>query len=87
MRKPANHERSNQHTPGAEGSLAALQNHLGNRALQRLLAQRSGDGAFDLDDATASRINQSRGGGQALNTSIQQKMGESMDTDFNDVSM
>lgn len=62
-----------------------LQNHLGNAAIQRLLAQRSGDGAFDLDDATASRINQSRGGGQSLDTSIQKKMGESMGADFSGV--
>lgn len=60
--------------------------HLGNRAIQRLLAQRSGgDGAFDLDDATASRINRARGGGQALDTSVQAKMGESMGADFSGV--
>lgn len=60
-------------------------NNLSNRALQRLLAQRSGAGAFDLDEATASRINSARGGGQALDTSIQTKMGESMGTDFSGV--
>jgi hypothetical protein len=43
-----------------------MQNRLGNRAIQRLLAQRTGDSAFDLDDATAGRINRARGGGQAL---------------------
>lgn len=59
--------------------------HLGNGALQRLLAQRSSDGAFDLDDATASRINRARGGGQALDTSVQAKMGESMGADFSGV--
>jgi hypothetical protein len=66
-------------------TLSTLQNHLGNRAIQRLLAQRSGDGAFDLDDATAGRINRARGGGQALDTSIQAKMGESMGADFSGV--
>ncbi|MEZ4728412.1 MAG: DUF4157 domain-containing protein [Caldilineaceae bacterium] len=60
--------------------------HLGNRAIQRLLAQRSGgDGAFDLDDATTGRINRARGGGQALDTSVQAKMGESMGADFSGV--
>ncbi len=59
--------------------------HLSNRTIQRLLAQRSGDGAFELDDATAGRINSARGGGQTLDTSIQAKMGESMDTDFSGV--
>lgn len=69
----------------AVGSVAAVSSHLGNAAVQRLLAQRSGDGAFDLDDATASRINQSRGGGHSLDTSIQKKMGEKMGADFSDV--
>lgn len=63
--------------------------HLSNRAIQRLLAQRNsnngGDGAFDLDDATAGRINRARGGGQALDTSLQAKMGESMGADFSGV--
>lgn len=67
------------------GSAVAVSGHLGNAAVQRLLAQRSGDGAFDLDDATASRINHSRGGGQSLDTSIQKKMGESMGADFSSV--
>ena len=58
----------------------------GNAAIQRLLAQRSsGDGAFDLDEATASRINNARGGGQTLDSSIQTKMGESMGADFSGV--
>ena len=70
-------------TRGAD--LAVLTNHLGNRALQRLIAQRSGDGAFDLDDATAGRINSARGSGQSLDTTLQTKMGESMGADFSDV--
>lgn len=65
--------------------LTALQNHLGNSAIQRLLAQRSGDGAFDLDDATASRINAARGGGQALDGAVQTQMSQSMGTDFSGV--
>src|SRR3712207_7180765 len=47
-------------------SVLHLQQTVGNQAVQRLLAQRSGDGAFDLDEDTASRINQARGGGAAL---------------------
>jgi hypothetical protein len=69
----------------SSGAKLPLHHHLGNRALQRLLAQRSGDGAFDLDDATAGRINRARGGGQALDTSVQAKMGESMGADFSGV--
>lgn len=68
------------------GNSNAIAEHLSNRSIQRLLAQRSGgDGAFDLDDATASRINSARGGGQALDSSIQTKMGESMGADFSGV--
>jgi hypothetical protein len=59
--------------------------HLGNSAIQRLLAQRSGDGAFDLDDATASRINAARGGGQALDGAVQTQMSQSMGADFRGV--
>jgi len=59
--------------------------YLSNRAIQRLLAQRSGDGTFDLDDATAGRINRARGGGQALDAAIQTKMGEAMGADFSPV--
>lgn len=60
--------------------------HLGNGAIQRLLAQRSGgDGAFDLDDATANRINQARGSGQAIDGTVQKQMGGSMGTDFSHV--
>lgn len=70
---------------GADAGMPLVINQMGNGAIQRLLAQRSGDGAFDLDDATAGRINRARGGGQALDTSIQAKMGESMGADFSGV--
>ncbi|MEZ4683781.1 MAG: DUF4157 domain-containing protein [Caldilineaceae bacterium] len=70
----------------AQPPLTTLQNHVGNAAVQRLLAQRSGgDGAFDLDDTTASRINASRGNGQALDSTVQTQMGQSMGTDFSGV--
>jgi len=64
---------------------AKLQNPLSNRAIQRLLAQRSSDGAFDLDDATANRINQACSGGQALDGTVQTQMSESMGTNFSGV--
>lgn len=67
-------------------TLSALQNHLGNAAIQRLLAQRSGgDGAFDLDEATAGRINAARSGGQALDGPVQTQMSQSMGADFSGV--
>ncbi len=35
-------------------TLSTLQTHLGNAAVQRLLGQCSGDGAFDLDGVTTA---------------------------------
>ena len=66
-------------------ALARLQQQIGNRAVQRLLAQRSGDGSFELDEGTVSRINQERSGGQPLEGGLQKDMGESMDHDFSGV--
>jgi len=65
--------------------LVALQNHLGNAAVQRLLAQRSGNGPTELDDTTAARINSARGGGQALDGAVQTRMSEAMGADFSGV--
>lgn len=74
--------------PGADLSgLAQLQNQVGNRAVQRMLAQRSGDGAFELDDGTAGRINQVRGQGRPLDSATQEQMGAAMDQDFSGVQV
>ena len=71
---------SMQHT-----SFSHSQIHIGNTALQRLLAQRTGDAPFDLDDATAGRIHRARSGGQALDGTVQAQMGEAMGHDFSGV--
>lgn len=71
-------------TAGA-AEILHLQQQVGNRAVQRLIAQRKGDGSFQLDDDTASRINQARGGGQALDSDVQQQMSASMGHDFSGV--
>lgn len=65
--------------------LARLQQQIGNRAVQRLLAQRSGDGSFEIDEGTVSRINQERSGGQPLEGGVQKEMSASMDHDFSGV--
>lgn len=65
--------------------LASLQQLVGNRAVQRLLAQRSGDGPFELDDDTAGRINRERGGGQPLDTALQKQASASMGHDLSGV--
>lgn len=67
--------------------LVTFQQQIGNRAVQRLLAQRSGDGPFDLDNETADRINRERGGGQSLDSTVQTKMSDATGQDFSDVKV
>lgn len=59
--------------------------NIGNTALQRLLAQRAGDAAFDLDDAAAGRIHRARSGGQALDGAVQAQMSDALGHDFSGV--
>lgn len=65
--------------------LASLQQLIGNRAVQRLLAQRSGDGPFELDDDTGGRINRERGSGQPLDTALQKQASKTMGRDLSGV--
>lgn len=66
-------------------SFRVLHSNIGNRALQRLLAQRAADTPTDLDDDTTTRINQARSGGQSLDTAIQKQMSQAMSHDFSGV--
>ena len=66
-------------------ALTQLQRQIGNRAVQRLLAQRAGDGAFELDEATQARINRERGGGQPLDDAAQTNMSETLGQDLSAV--
>ena len=68
-----------------KAALTSLQQTIGNQAVQRLLAQRSGDQPFDLDDDTAGRIGRERGGGQPLDGGVQAQMGEAVGADFSGV--
>jgi hypothetical protein len=73
---------------GPSGDVAgvlSLQRTAGNQAVQRLLAQRSEDGSFDLDQATTQRINQARGGGQPLDQAVQTQLSQAMGHDFSAV--
>jgi hypothetical protein len=74
-----------QYPGGARTPLENLQQTVGNRAVQRLIAQRQGDGAFGLDDETAGRINSARGGGQALDPGLAAGMGQTMGHNFQGV--
>lgn len=76
------------HDPGGTpraADLTSLQQQVGNQAVQRLLVQRSGEGPFELDDAVAGRINRERGGGQPLDSGVQEKMAGTMGQEFDDV--
>ena len=70
---------------GETSPLASLQQTVGNRAVQRLLAQRKGDGAFGLDDETAGRINSARGSGKAPDPGVAEGMGQTMGHNFGGV--
>jgi hypothetical protein len=70
---------------GSEPSLSSLQRRAGNRAVQRLIVQRSGEGAHELEDETAARINRERGGGQPLNEGAATRMSETTGYDVSDV--
>jgi hypothetical protein len=67
--------------------LVHLQQQVGNRAIQRLLAQRSESGPSEVDDETAERINQKRGGGQPLDSAVQQQMSSSTGEDYSQVKV
>jgi hypothetical protein len=64
-----------------------LQRKIGNRAVQRLVGpQRSGGGgAFELDEATAGRINRERGGGRPLDGALQERVSQATGYDMRGV--
>lgn len=77
-----------EYDPGRQPPLVALQNQVGNAAVQRLIAQastRGNDGPTELDEETATRIQRARGGGRPLDDGLQTKMGDAMGQDFGDV--
>ncbi|MCL6429562.1 MAG: DUF4157 domain-containing protein [Anaerolineae bacterium] len=65
--------------------LAALQQQIGNQAVARLLAQRSGEAPAELDDGTAARINRARGEGQPLDGAIGSELGAAFGHDLSGV--
>lgn len=65
--------------------LTALQRQIGNRAVARLLAQRSGEAPTELDDETAARINRARGEGQPLDSTIGSELGAAFGHDLSGV--
>ena len=68
-------------------ALTQMQRTVGNAAVQRFLAQRSGAGSAELDDDTASAINGRRGGGSQLDAGMAAKAGGVMGQDFSGVKV
>jgi len=86
QRKPSD-KQSDRGTQAGASNLANLQQQVGNRAVQLLVAQRSGGGqdAYTLDERTAGRIKQERGGGQPMEDGVQGEMSQAMGRDLGDV--
>ena len=91
-RKPE-HKSSGKHHAGGDtasaAGLATLQQQVGNRAVQRLVAQRRDDGIAQtggqLGEEVAERIERTQNGGQPLEEGMQQRMGEATGQDFGNV--
>jgi len=82
--KEGKEQRSTDGTASSPG-MAGLHHAIGNQAVQRLIAQRNGQGPTELDQETAGRIDRARSGGQTLDPSVQEEMGEAMGYDFGEV--
>jgi hypothetical protein len=66
--------------------LSDIQQQVGNRGVQRLIAQRrGGEAPFDVEDETAGRISRELGGGQPLDSAIAARMGEATGHDLSGV--
>ncbi|RPI31617.1 MAG: DUF4157 domain-containing protein [Chloroflexota bacterium] len=78
-------EQTRTEAPLNKAPLESLQQTIGNRAVQRLLAQRRGEAPAELDDETANRVNSARGGGQPLDDSVRTGMESAFGTDFSGV--
>ncbi len=82
--KEGKEQRSTDGTASSPG-VAGLHHAIGNQAVQRLIAQRNAHGPTELDQETAGRIDRARSGGQTLDRSVQEEMGEAMGYDFGGV--
>jgi hypothetical protein len=67
--------------------ITRMQQTLGNDAVQRYLAQRSGEGGAEIDEETTASIQDERGRGHKLNEDVAQEAGEAMGQDFSDVTV
>jgi hypothetical protein len=68
-------------------SLIGLQKIAGNKAVQRLIIQGQSSGSSELDDETINRINQERGQGQSLDSTVQTQMSQALGMNFGHVDV
>jgi hypothetical protein len=71
--------------PLTNNNVTRMQQTVGNTTVQRILAQRSGDGQAEVDDDVANNIHSQRGGGQTINADIAAKAGGVMGHDLSNV--
>ncbi len=65
--------------------LQQLHQTVGNQVVQRLVIQRSGEGAFELDEEISQRIQAERSGGETLDAEVQSSLAEKFGEDFSGV--
>ena len=93
MIKPVHHELKtlakgiDNKPEGLESSLENLQRQIGNRAVQRLLVQRSSQEPAELDEETEDRINRERSSGQPLDSQVQSQMEKTTGQDLSGVQV
>ncbi len=71
--------------PLTDNSVTRMQQTVGNTAVQRIIAQRSGEGQAEVDDEIANNIHSQRSGGHNLDEDIAAKAGSVMGQDFSNV--
>ena len=71
----------------SEPALVTLQHQIGNRAVQRLIVQRSGQEPTEIDEETEARINRERNGGQPLDNQVQAQMEKATGQDLSGVQV
>ena len=81
----AEHEVHDTESAASPAGMAGLHRAIGNQAVQRLIAQRNGHGPNELDEDTAGRIDRARSGGQPLDSSTREQMGQAMGYDMSGV--
>lgn len=84
-KKQAEKSEGSQSRKGELPAISRLQQQVGNQAVQRLVQRRGGEAGFELDDETAGRITNERGGGRPLDGAAGAEVGGALGVDFSGV--